>query len=692
MRDHALDRHPFLALPPLALLATALLVLAPSRTAAQLVMEWHVGLGTSGEEHVHEGMQTSDGGYIGIGHVSETSGSRLDMLIIKTDADGNQEWQRRVGTSGQMDIGIAITETASGYVAGGGLHADGAQRRALVGLDLSGNVIWQRTYAGGGAAAVRGVEALANGDIVATGYTNSGEDGFVFLAEGSAFLMKTDASGNEIWNRTLAGMQGTKVREETGGGLAILSADWVFEGGQDVLNAKLIRTDSAGNTTWSATYGGSNHIDPFDFDLTSDGGFAIAGHTPGYNTQNWDCILFRIDSDGNETWHRIFGQPRGYNASWIHDECYGVRQTADGGFVMVGGSGDEYAYSASGHPAGPSDEWKSYVIVTDGAGNTVYEEVFGDGPGQGNNAAEYLALTDDGCYMVFNDTDSATPPAPNNFGFMKICGGCSNCGPCGDGNVDEGEQCDDGNQINCDGCDNDCTNSTTCGNGFVCGAEDCDDGNTVDGDCCSATCSFETLGSACDDGVACTNPDVCDGAGACTGDQTPATGCFEAGSGKIDIRNYAGGEKDSISWDWKKGPQVDFADFGDPVAGGTNYSVCIYDLDSGVDRVAASLEAPAGGECWGRSCWISKGEKRVAYKDKGLTSDGIQQLQLKPGRAGKAKLKLKAKGELIPMPSLPITDTTTLQVQLHNSAGMCWSASFDVSESGNEAERFSSKY
>ena len=56
-----------------------------------------------------------------------------------------------------------------------------------------------------------------------------------------------------------------------------------------------------------------------------------------------------------------------------------------------------------------------------------------------------------------------------------------------------------------------------CGNGSVETGEDCDDGGTADGDCCSSTCSFEALGSGCDDGVSCTTPDQCDGAGTCAG-------------------------------------------------------------------------------------------------------------------------------------------------------------------------------
>ena len=40
--------------------------------------------------------------------------------------------------------------------------------------------------------------------------------------------------------------------------------------------------------------------------------------------------------------------------------------------------------------------------------------------GNGHNAAEFLALTDDGGYMLFNDSDSIGTMGPNNFGFMKL--------------------------------------------------------------------------------------------------------------------------------------------------------------------------------------------------------------------------------------------------------------------------------
>ncbi len=57
---------------------------------------------------------------------------------------------------------------------------------------------------------------------------------------------------------------------------------------------------------------------------------------------------------------------------------------------------------------------------------------------------------------------------------------------CGDGIIDAGEQCDDGNNTDGDGCTSSCT--TICGDKVVAGSEQCDDGNTVDNDACTNTC------------------------------------------------------------------------------------------------------------------------------------------------------------------------------------------------------------
>ena len=88
--------------------------------------------------------------------------------------------------------------------------------------------------------------------------------------------------------------------------------------------------------------------------------------------------------------------------------------------------------------------------------------------------------------------------------------------PRGDGILDGGESCDDGNRENGDGCDANCT-PTACGNGVVTAGEVCDDGNRSDADCCTAACAA-ALGRACDDRDACTSLETCDARGVCVAD------------------------------------------------------------------------------------------------------------------------------------------------------------------------------
>jgi len=88
--------------------------------------------------------------------------------------------------------------------------------------------------------------------------------------------------------------------------------------------------------------------------------------------------------------------------------------------------------------------------------------------------------------------------------FLRISGE----GACGDGVLNVGEECDDGNDVDDDQCSADCIRQAVCGNGQTEIGETCDDGNRVSGDGCSEDCQGEVLcgngridpGEACDDG------------------------------------------------------------------------------------------------------------------------------------------------------------------------------------------------
>jgi cysteine-rich repeat protein/parallel beta-helix repeat protein len=238
---------------------------------------------------------------------------------------------------------------------------------------------------------------------------------------------------------------------------------------------------------------------------------------------------------------------------------------------------------------------------------------------------------------------------------------------CGDMVTDPGEECDDGNTNNGDGCDNNCT-ATACGNGIVTMGEQCDDGNVAADDCCSPSCQFELAGTACDDGSVCTNSDVCDGAGACVGSAAPLALCRAAAPGKstLIIKDSSPDSRDKLLWKLTKGDATSLAEFADPT-GTQGYTLCIYDT-SVAPQPLLSARAPAG------SNWQAAGSG-FSYRSSTQTPDGLSTLKLKPGAVGSTKIIVKGKGVDLDPPSLAGL-TTPVTVQLRRDTGGCWGATF----------------
>lgn len=148
------------------------------------------------------------------------------------------------------------------------------------------------------------------------------------------------------------------------------------------------------------------------------------------------------------------------------------------------------------------------AIRFDADGNL--DTIFGGGPvvvSAGEWGDGYgLVIQPDGKIILGGETYSGYFPG-SDMTLARLFG---NPPPCGNGVLDTGEECDDGNYSNGDGCSDLCVQEV-CGDGRVQTGlgEECDDGNTKAGDGCNATCRREVcgdgilhaaIGEECDDG------------------------------------------------------------------------------------------------------------------------------------------------------------------------------------------------
>jgi cysteine-rich repeat protein len=210
----------------------------------------------------------------------------------------------------------------------------------------------------------------------------------------------------------------------------------------------------------------------------------------------------------------------------------------------------------------------------------------------------------------------------------------------------------------------------TCGNGTVEGGEECDDGNIAAGDCCSPSCRVEPAGSPCaSDGSVCTN-DACDGMGACTHVVPAAAGCANAGPRRASIAMTPGADP-KLAWRWR-GTTADPSTFG-PVTSTTGLTLCVADASG---TLLAEAQAPQGGVCQnGDPCWRPK-PTGYDYVDRDRTPDGIEKITLRASATpAKARIKLKARGPNLSFSSPPYV--APARVRLVRDDGVaCWDATY----------------
>ncbi len=304
-----------------------------------------------------------------------------------------ETWQRTFGISG-YEYADAVQQTADGgFILAGTIGSfEEISDVYLVKTDSSGKELWSKTYEKNRRDYTRAVQQTDDGGFVIAGrlfYLDKRSDT-------DMFLMKTDSNGNELWSKTFGGGS----REDIGTMQLTTDGGFVLAGDTHSFGAVksdmyLVKTDSSGNELWGKTYGGSDEDAAFAMQQTADGGFVLVGYTYSYPSGEFPscyAYLVKTDSDGNELWSNTFG-------GGIEDHGRAVQQTTDGGFIMAA-AGLYYEVDRSGEYLG-----KKYLVKTDSDGNEIWTKTFG---GNGlYSGYSSMQLAADGGFVLAGSTRSS---------------------------------------------------------------------------------------------------------------------------------------------------------------------------------------------------------------------------------------------------------------------------------------------
>jgi hypothetical protein len=276
--------------------------------------------------------ETSDGGFVVTGYTHSFGHGDADVFLIKTDAQGEFLWIKTYGEQSGDEVGNCVQKTLDGgFIIAGSTNSNDAINTDvyLIKTDASGIVLWTQTYGGPLYDSASFIQQTLDGGYILTGPTHSFGAG-----QNDIYLLKTDAFGNSLWARTYGTTAlegGHTVRQTPDGGYVVLAGTTLYDAAGDIV---LLKTDASGEMTWWKLYGGTHLQSGNSLDLTSDGGYIIAGSNFSYATWTGDLCLYRTDSLGDTLWTRQIGGSG-------TDYAFSVEQTSDGGFIMAGGT-DSY--------------------------------------------------------------------------------------------------------------------------------------------------------------------------------------------------------------------------------------------------------------------------------------------------------------------------------------------------------------
>lgn len=247
---------------------------------------WEKSFGGSDADRGVDVISTSDGGYLFTATTRSTNGQitthngASDVWVVKIDANGQIQWQKTFGGSSE-DRTSTVQEVSDGYLIAATTFSNDGDISNLLGvgdfwllkINLSGALIWEKTFGGSALDQVNDFKITSDGGMLLVGETLS-TDGNVTGHQGAPdfWVLKLDTNGILQWQKTFGGTwidTASSIDEIPGIGYWILGSTSSDDGDITELfgitDLWLLQLDFNGNLIWQKSLG----------EAETDNGYAV---------------------------------------------------------------------------------------------------------------------------------------------------------------------------------------------------------------------------------------------------------------------------------------------------------------------------------------------------------------------------------------------------------------------------------
>ncbi len=292
---------------------------------------WNDTFGGSGTDYFYDIIVCSNGDYLGVGWYYSNATYGWDGWMVRLNESHDIVWERTYGGLA-VDTFSYVVELSNGdfVLAGSTKRVDNDGDFWLFRTNSSGyynydGSQWNTTFGGGARERIFGLVQTPDDGFAMSGetlsYGHGGADGW---------LVKVDSTGSHVWDQTYGTSESELFYGMTlcDGGFAMTGlAFGVYTIGVD---GYIVRTDSSGNEIWNNTIGFSSNDYLDAIVLADDGGFIVAGEAR--ISGNYRYWLAHTNSTGHMTKYKLW-----YGGATA--ELRDMIKLSDGGYVLTGDTG-----------------------------------------------------------------------------------------------------------------------------------------------------------------------------------------------------------------------------------------------------------------------------------------------------------------------------------------------------------------